>query len=368
MRRFKFAVACAFACVAFFGDITPAKYNPSDAMITRPAAHLAQPAAASVPAIESVLPTENAVPTEAMEPSEPENPIADAPADAASTPRKATSLERARAALAESNAQALSDQELCTKLVEVARANDLPLGFFTNLIWQESRFDHDAISPVGAMGIAQFMPDTADAMSVDAFDSRSALPGSARLLRTLRARFGNLGLAAAAYNAGPKRVADWLERRSGLPKETQDYVQFVTGRPAAHWQNAKAHAVVYRVPRRVPCHREMSFASAEQAERMQQEQIVAEEARIAAEKARETARQAREAARRLMVERAAEKAKHKVVARVARVKLAGRAQAVKNPVQALKTNVRVMATRVQAVKTVVTVRRAAPIRLAQVKR
>src|SRR4051794_40549713 len=145
MRRFQFAVGCAFACVAFFGDVTPAKYNPSVAMITRPAAHLVQPAAASVPAIESVVATENVVPTEAVEPSEPENPIADtdtnAPADAASTPRKPTSLERARAALADSNAQALSDQELCTKLVEVARANDLPLGFFTNLIWQESRFD-----------------------------------------------------------------------------------------------------------------------------------------------------------------------------------------------------------------------------------
>ena len=371
MRRFQFAVGCAFACVAFFGDVTPAKYNPSVAMITRPTAHLARPAAASVPAVESVVATENAVPTEAVEPSESENPVADAPADAAIAPRKPTSLERARAALAESNAQALSDQELCTKLVEVARANDLPLGFFTNLIWQESRFDHDAISPVGAMGIAQFMPDVAEKMSVDAFDSRSALPGSARLLRTLRARFGNLGLAAAAYNAGPKRVADWLERRSGLPKETQDYVQFITGRPAVHWQNAKAHAVVYRVPHRVPCHREMSFASAEQAERMQQEQIVAEEARIAAEKAREAARQAREAARRLIAERAAEKAKHKVVARVARVKLAARIQAVKAPVQssvqALKTNVQVIATRVHAVKTVVMVRRP-PIRLAQVKR
>ena len=103
------------------------------------------------------------------------------------------------------------------------------------------------------MGIAQFMPDVAEKLSLDAFDSRSALPASGRLLRTLRARFGNLGLAAAAYNAGPKRVSDWLEGRSGLPKETKDYVQIITGRPAAHW--VKQQAVVYRVPRYVPCHR-----------------------------------------------------------------------------------------------------------------
>jgi len=375
MRRFKFAVACAFASVAFFGDLAPRNFKLSAVHIVPEAATRAHANTKTVPTREDV---ETAPATAAIEaapardnrePTESQNPSAEAPTNNdVSAPRKPTSLERARAALAESNAQALSDQELCTKLIEVARANDLPLGFFTNLIWQESRFDHDAISPVGAMGIAQFMPDVAEKMSVDAFDSHSALPGSARLLRTLRARFGNLGLAAAAYNAGPKRVSDWLERRSSLPKETQDYVQFITGKPAAHWQNTKAHAVVYRVPRRVPCHREMSFASAEHAERAQQEQIVAEEARLIAEKLREAARQAREVARRQMAERAAEKTKHKIVTRVARVKLAARAQAVKTSVQALKTNVQVMATRAHAVKTVVIVRRPAPIRLAQVKR
>src|SRR3954471_11912803 len=321
MRRFQFAVGCAFACVAFFGDVTPAKYNPSVAMITRPAAHLARPAAASVPVAASIVATDNAAPTEAVEPSESGDPIADAPADAASTPRKPTSLERARAALAESNAQALSDQELCTKLVEVARANDLPLGFFTNLIWQESRFDHDAISPVGAMGIAQFMPDVADKLSVDAFDSRSALPGSARLLRTLRARFGNLGLAAAAYNAGPKRVSDWLEGRGSLPRETQDYVYLITGRPAAQWH--KPQTVVYRVPRYVPCHRTETFASAEQTERAQQERIAAEEARIAELKARE-------AAARRLAEMKQKAQKSKNVPRSARLQIAARVQATKS--------------------------------------
>ena len=92
----------------------------------------------------------------------------------------------------------------------------------------------------------------------DAFDARDALPASGKLLRALRARFNNLGLVAAAYNAGPKRVADWLEQRSELPKETRDYVNIITGRPAEQWRGVKAKAVVYNVPRHVPCHRSRS--------------------------------------------------------------------------------------------------------------
>jgi len=203
------------------------------------------------------------------------------------------------------------------------------------LIWRESRFGHDAISPVGAMGIAQFMPDVAEKLSLDAFDTRSALPASGRLLRTLRARFGNLGLAAAAYNAGPKRVSDWLEGRSGLPKETQDYVHLITGRPAAHWQSMKPHTVVFRVPDRVPCRAAPVFALTERLERAQQERIVAEEARVAAQKLRE-------AARRL----AEEKRKHKVIARTARVQIVAHLRANKPAA----------------------VRRDGKIRLAQVKR
>lgn len=204
----------------------------------------------------------------------------DRPADEGKDSSKPTSLERAKAALAKSDAPPLSDDEVCTTLVEVARANELPVGFFTNLIWRESRFDHDAISRVGAMGIAQFMPDVADALRLDAFDAREALPASGRLLRTLRARFVNLGLIAAAYNAGPKRVLDWLAARASLPKETRDYVNLITGRSIETWRNAKAKTVVFDVPRQVPCHRSETFASIERAERAAQELKLAEERKI----------------------------------------------------------------------------------------
>ena len=216
-------------------------------------------------------------------------PPAEASPQAASTEdfniaKMPTTLERARAALAESDAPALSKHEICTNLVAVARANELPVGFFANLIWRESQFDHVAISRVGAMGIAQFMPDVADELGVDAFDARDALPASGRLLRELRARFGNLGLVAAAYNAGPKRVSDWLRQRSGLPTETRQYVNLITGRPVEQWRSVNTTAVVFKVPRQVPCHRSPEFSAIEQAERTAQLQKIAEEQKLLREK------------------------------------------------------------------------------------
>jgi hypothetical protein len=80
------------------------------------------------------------------------------------------------------------------------------------------------------------MPDTAKERGVlDPFDPVAALPKSAELLRDLRTQFGNLGLAAAAYNAGPKRVHDWLAGRTNLPGQTRNYVSAITGRSADDW-------------------------------------------------------------------------------------------------------------------------------------
>jgi hypothetical protein len=148
----------------------------------------------------------------------------------------------------------VSREELCTLLASSAEDNALPVAFFVRLIWQESGFDRMSVSSAGAQGVAQFMPEVAQELGVrDPFDPREALPASAQLLRSLHAKFGNLGLAAAAYNAGPKRVFDWLAKRSGLPKETRDYVRIVTGIPAEHWINAKLQRGELQVPRRVPC-------------------------------------------------------------------------------------------------------------------
>jgi hypothetical protein len=105
---------------------------------------------------------------------------------------------------------------ICNALAAAATENDLPIDFFTRLIWQESRFDPIAVSRAGAQGVARFMPATARWRGLaDPFDPLEAIAQSAKLLRDLRREFGNLGLAAAAYNAGPGRVRDWLAGRRG---------------------------------------------------------------------------------------------------------------------------------------------------------
>lgn len=142
----------------------------------------------------------------------------------------------ARAAQASS-----SHNSICPMLEIVAQSNQLPLEFFARVIWQESRFQSDAVGPVTrygerAQGIAQFMPETAaESGLLDPFDPLQALPKSAAFLGKLRDEFGNLGLAAAAYNAGPQRVRDFLAGLQGLPEETRQYVLAVTGRPVEDW-------------------------------------------------------------------------------------------------------------------------------------
>ncbi|BCP51666.1 lytic transglycosylase [Kaistia sp. 32K] len=127
-------------------------------------------------------------------------------------------------------------QTLCRLIETAADAHGLPRDYFTRLIWRESSFRPHVTSPAGAQGIAQFMPGTADEQGLDdPFDPELAIPASAKYLKLLRNRFGNLGLAAAAYNAGPTRLARWIDSGGYLPIETEDYVLFITGRSVSDW-------------------------------------------------------------------------------------------------------------------------------------
>src|SRR6185437_5221693 len=110
---------------------------------------------------------------------------------------------------------------LCGIVESSAKAEGLPVGFFTRLIWRESSFRPAAVSPAGAQGVAQFMPATAN---------------------ELKLRFGNLGLAAAAYNAGATALKHWLAGKGSLPFETQDYVLAITGHAADEWRSDKPPA------------------------------------------------------------------------------------------------------------------------------
>src|SRR3954462_8077927 len=119
--------------------------------------------------------------------------------------------------------------DFCEALRQAAESSDIPVAFFARLLWQESRFRSDEISRAGAQGVAQFMPTTAAEVGLDdPFDPYKALPASAKLLQKLRDDFGNLGLAAAAYNAGSGRIQKWLAKQSELPQETRDYVRIIT--------------------------------------------------------------------------------------------------------------------------------------------
>lgn len=137
-------------------------------------------------------------------------------------------------------------ERICDLIATHADRNRLPRAYLARLIWKESRFDPNAVSPVGAEGIAQFMPGTAKMRGLaDSFDPPTAIAASADYLGDLEARFGNLGLAAAAYNSGESRVARWLSNGGFLPLETEDYVLDIMGEPVDTFSD-RDHAGVVR--------------------------------------------------------------------------------------------------------------------------
>ncbi|TFZ55824.1 lytic transglycosylase domain-containing protein [Methylorubrum sp. Q1] len=128
---------------------------------------------------------------------------------------------------------------ISTLVAQAALSAGVPSDFLLRLLKRESGLNPMAVSPKGALGIAQFMPATAAERGLgDPFDPVQAIPKAAELLRDLRLRYGNWALAAAAYNAGPGRVDAWLSGRLDLPKETVDYVANVTGVNTPAWTEA----------------------------------------------------------------------------------------------------------------------------------
>src|SRR5581483_11421353 len=195
------------------------------------------------------------VPPTAEAPSAPtaQAPPADAPAP--EKPPPAGETEQAATPEKETATPADARESMCLMIESAARANGLPLEFFARVIWQESRFQPNAVGPMTrsgkrAQGIAQFMPGTAaERRLLDPFDPVQALPKSAEFLAKLRGKFGNLGLAAAAYNAGPQRVRDWLAGKRDLPGQTRAYVRAITDRSAEDWAKG-ADAAARREPAR----------------------------------------------------------------------------------------------------------------------
>jgi len=117
-------------------------------------------------------------------------------------------------------------------IAQLAERYDLSPAVIEALIWQESRWQTGAVSPKGARGLAQLMPQTARALGADADNPVENVDAGARYLHALMISFhGNLEQALAAYNAGPARVV----RAGGVPHiaETRGYVTAIINRLAA---------------------------------------------------------------------------------------------------------------------------------------
>jgi soluble lytic murein transglycosylase-like protein len=112
-----------------------------------------------------------------------------------------------------------------------ARDNGLDPRLLAALVWTESYFNPNAVSWVGAIGLAQLMPTTATWLGVDPWVPEQNLDGGARYLAQQIARFDSVELGLAAYNAGPNAVIRFGYEIPPYP-ETQHYVPTVLERYA----------------------------------------------------------------------------------------------------------------------------------------
>lgn len=110
-------------------------------------------------------------------------------------------------------------------VVNAATSNGIPPSLLAALLSHESGFNPSAVSPAGAVGIAQFMPSTAAGLGVNPYDPVSAINGAARLIASYVKQFGSYSDALAAYNSSSGAV----EKYGGIPPypETQAYVKNV---------------------------------------------------------------------------------------------------------------------------------------------
>ncbi|WP_259987661.1 lytic transglycosylase domain-containing protein [Sulfitobacter sp. S190] len=137
--------------------------------------------------------------------------------------------------------------DTCRAIETFSARHGLDTGFFARLIWQESRFDPNALSPANARGIAQFIPSTARLRGLkDPYNPADALEHSAQYLAEMVRRYGNEGMAAIGYNGGERRAEGFLEGK-GLARETVNYVPIITGLSAEQWRDAPPQAHDFRL-------------------------------------------------------------------------------------------------------------------------
>ena len=157
-------------------------------------------------------------------------------------------------------------------VISAAKESGLSRSSIWSIIRQESAFNHQARSYVGAKGLMQLMPRTASAVAKslnmrsrhpDLFSPEINVRLGSTYLAQMKERFGSLALAAAAYNAGPHRVSRWLGRTTfeipeawveAIPfNETRRYVQQVMAFMAVYeWRQSKTPgSMIARIGREV---------------------------------------------------------------------------------------------------------------------
>lgn len=137
--------------------------------------------------------------------------------------------------------------DTCNAIEEFSTRHDLDTGFFARLIWQESRFDPNALSHANARGIAQFIPSTARYRGLkDPYNPADALAHSAQYLAEMADKYGNEGMAAIGYNGGEGRAVGFLAGK-GLAPETVNYVPIITGLKAEVWRDAPPEKPDFRL-------------------------------------------------------------------------------------------------------------------------
>lgn len=115
-----------------------------------------------------------------------------------------------------------------------AQQNGISADLFEKQIQVESGFNPNAVSLAGAVGIAQFMPSTAQGLGINPYDPVQSLSGAASLMARYFTKYQSYDKALTAYNAGPDTLnaalsncgANW---RGCIPAETQHYITAIVG-------------------------------------------------------------------------------------------------------------------------------------------
>jgi len=115
-----------------------------------------------------------------------------------------------------------------------AQQNGISADLFEKQINQESGFNPNAVSPAGAVGIAQFMPSTAQGLGINPYDAVQSLSGAASLMARYYTKYQGYDKALAAYNAGTDTLNTAIANcgvnwRACVPSETDRYIRAIVG-------------------------------------------------------------------------------------------------------------------------------------------